>query len=314
MALLFPLLCYSSGVSEPIEVLYDDLVAAEKLKSGTKYERLAAIAFSILTERATVHDLRLRGQTGVAHQIDAVVGDARKRVLIEAKDYDRSVDLPVVRNFWAVVEDLKPDEAFVVTTVGFSDNAIQYGTAKGLKLAVLRPPRDEDWEGLIRRVNLELVITAQAGPPNVTWELHPDDHGKIEGAGYSQGMTDTHSLLLADADGGLRPFYPLLKEQLGEDYGKVPLGGTQEIGRLNRFSEPTWLHVSGLEPLRVNAWKWSVRVASSTETIAIEEGIGGLAAELVLRTVDGSVHRMFTRDQLRSWTFDGKSVVPRGDS
>lgn len=299
-------------MSEPIELLYDRLVAEEKRKSGTKYERLAAIVFRILTERATLHDLRLRGKTGVPHQIDAVVGDDRKHVLIEAKDYDRVVDLPVVRNFWAVVEDLKPDEAFVVTTTGFSDNAMQYAAAKGIRLALLRPPTEQDWDGLAGRVTLELVVTGQATPPDVTWELHPDDHAKIVGDAYSAGLTDTKSLHLSGTDGSLAPFYPMLTEQLREDYGKVPLGGEQTIGRTHRFAEATWLHVPGLERLRVNAWKWSVRVVS-TKTITTH-GLGELAAELVLRTVDGSLHRVFTRDQMRSWTFDGKSVVARKES
>src|SRR5829696_3745499 len=110
-------------MTQRTDLIYNRLVADEKLKAGTKYERLAAIAFRILTGRITLHDLRLRGEVGVAHQIDAVVGEERKRVLIEAKDYDKNVDLAVVRNFSAVVDDLQPDEAFVVTTVGFSENA-----------------------------------------------------------------------------------------------------------------------------------------------------------------------------------------------
>ena len=198
-----------------------------------------------------------------------------------------------------------------MTTVGFSDNAIQYATAKSIKLAVLRPPMDEDWDGLIQRVTLELVATAQTRPPTVAWELHPDDHDKIVGDTYRAGLTDTHALQLADRDGALQPFYPLLIDQFSKDYGSVPLGGDQNIGRHNRFSEPTWLHVPDLEPLRVNAWSWSVRVASSTTTSVVSEAVGGLAAELVMRTVDGTLHRMFTRDQMRSWTFDEKTVVPR---
>lgn len=71
-------------MSEAIDLVYDRLVADERLKAGTKYERLAAIAFRHVTGRETVHDLRLRGGTGVAHQIDAVVGDERKRILIES--------------------------------------------------------------------------------------------------------------------------------------------------------------------------------------------------------------------------------------
>ena len=92
----------------------------------------------------------------------------------------------------------------------------------------------------------------------------------------------------------------------------MPLGGEEDIGRINHFAEPTWLHLPGVDPLRVIAWKWSLHVASSTDRLVIiDEGVGELVAELVLRTVDGSVHRMFRCDELRSWTFDGKSIVPR---
>ena len=298
-------------MTEPIEIIYNSLVADEKLKAGTKYERLAAIVFRILSAQETVHDLRLRGETGVPHQIDAVVGDAHRRVLIEAKDYDRAVDLPIVRNFWAVVEDLKPDEAFVVTTVGFSQNAVQYAEAKGLRLAVLRPPKEEDWDGLVRRITIDIIATGQTSFPKVEWELHPDDRDKIEGDVDARGLMETESLALADSDGNLTPFLPLLKEQLQEDYGAVPLGGNQTIGRLNTFSEPTWLHAPGIDPLRVTAWRWSVHVASSKIEIVMADGVGGLVAELVLRTLDASIHRLFTNKQIRAWTFDGKTVVPR---
>ena len=80
-------------MSSPVDLIYDRLIAEEKLKDGTKYERLAAIAFRVLTGQATVHDLRLRGASGVRHQIDAVVGDERKHILVETKDYDKVIGL-----------------------------------------------------------------------------------------------------------------------------------------------------------------------------------------------------------------------------
>lgn len=49
-------------MSEPIEHIYNRMVAEEKLKAGTKYERLAALVFQIL-DRAwfVIHDVELRG-------------------------------------------------------------------------------------------------------------------------------------------------------------------------------------------------------------------------------------------------------------
>jgi hypothetical protein len=66
-------------MSEPVELIYNRLVAQEKLKSGTPYERLAAITFHLLTEQTTVHDLKLRGESPVAHQIDVPVGEGRRK-------------------------------------------------------------------------------------------------------------------------------------------------------------------------------------------------------------------------------------------
>jgi hypothetical protein len=68
-----------------LDLVYVRLVAAERLKAGTKFERLAAIAFGALDGRTTVHDLRLRGTGGVRNLIDGAVGDDRRRLLIECK-------------------------------------------------------------------------------------------------------------------------------------------------------------------------------------------------------------------------------------
>jgi hypothetical protein len=75
--------------------------------------------------------------------------------------------------------------------------------------------------------------------------------------------------------------------------------------------EPTWLIAPGVPPLRVEAWKWEVKVASDTIQVVVGDGVGGLVAELALRTIDGSIRRMFTNRQLEAWTFDGHNVIPR---
>ncbi|MDQ3673284.1 MAG: hypothetical protein M3365_02775 [Gemmatimonadota bacterium] len=62
-------------MTNSLDLVYDRLVAAEKLKSGTKNERLTAVVFKILDSSVVViHDVRLRapGKKSV-HQIDADV-------------------------------------------------------------------------------------------------------------------------------------------------------------------------------------------------------------------------------------------------
>lgn len=301
-------------MTKRIDLVYDRLVADEKLKAGTKYERLAAIVFRILTERTTVHDLRLRGEVGVAHQIDAVVGDTRKRILIEAKDYDRNVDLPVVRDFSAVVEDLHPDEAFVVTTVGFSDNAQKWAEAKRLTLAVLRPLEgNEDWGNLVRRINFRLNMSA-AGDPNVEWFVDRSEAARFAGARNPIGLRRMDDVQVGGKHDPVSPFRDLIEPQLAAQNGSLAPGEAGELGGTHEFDQPTWLHLPDEAPIRVTGYRWRQTVSSATHEFSAGDGIGGLAAELVLRTLDGSVHRIFTNRQIQSWTFDGKTVVPHQEA
>jgi hypothetical protein len=299
-------------MSQSIDLVYDRLVAEEKHKSGSKYERLAAIVFRALTGNTTVHDLRLRGESGVAHQIDAVVGPDSRRILIEAKDYDKPVGLPIVRNFSAVIDDIEPDDAYIVTTERFTRDAVKFAKAKGIQLAMLRPMRDEDWENLVRRVKLTIRMTSVTGPPNVTWQLHPDDVVKLADADGARGLTDINAIELGDANGQRQPFKPILDQQLEEEPKSVPPGGEGVVGRTVQVSEPTWLCIPRLPPLRVAAWRWEAEWRTSDpHELLMGEGIAGLAAELVLKTVDGTLHRVFTNRDIQQWTFDGKTVAPR---
>ena len=94
--------------------LHDKYNSIETTKAGTRYERLAAMVFRYIEESGVVlHDRRLIGDTGVKHQIDITIktNSNKRRVLIECKDFDLSdnkVGLPIIRNFWAVVDDIKP--------------------------------------------------------------------------------------------------------------------------------------------------------------------------------------------------------------
>ena len=187
-------------MSARIDRIYDRLIAEEKLKDGTKSERLVAIAFGVLTGRATGHDLRLRGASGVRHQIDAVVGDEHKRILVETKDYDKVIGLPIIRNFWGAVEDIGPDEAFVVTTVGHqAGDPVRRG--EGHPPCAAASAEEEDWTGVVRKVVLNITMTGQAGRANVTRQLHPDATTRPTARTWGSESPSPHSVQLADADG-----------------------------------------------------------------------------------------------------------------
>jgi hypothetical protein len=294
-------------MSEAIELIYNRLIAAEKLKAGTAYERLAALVFHMLSERTTVHDLRLRGESEVLHQIDVTVGegDQRHRILIECKDYEKPVGLGLVRSFWGAVEDLGPDEAYMLTTERFTGPAERYAAAKGITLALLRPPRDEDWTGRARTVHIEIRMTVPVDGPKVQWMADAATPDALL-AEVPGGMVETELLQLEDAQGARRSAKQEIDEALA-----APLGFEGEWSGEHRFAEPTRLVVDNHEPIKVHGFRYRIKWGTMVDEVVVGDGIGGLAAELVLKTLDGSIHRIFTNRQLQSWTFDPSGrVVP----
>jgi hypothetical protein len=141
--------------------LHDEYLDDGGGKAGTRYERLMGLVLAVLNRNASiVHDIRLRGDTGVAHQIDVRLtrkDGENQHILVECKDFDKSGDsvgLSIVRDFWGVVDDVKPNDAWVVTCTDFTRDAQIYARGKGIKLAILRLFRDDDWNGRIQTVEI----------------------------------------------------------------------------------------------------------------------------------------------------------------
>jgi len=122
--------------------------------------------------------MKLMGRSKTSHQIDVTIEDRsiKKRVLVECKETPKKrVGLSVIRDFRSVVEDTKPDEAFVVTCNGFTAPAKSYAKAKGIKLAVLRAFEEEDWEGYFRSVSLQLYVQGAITLSPLDLSLDPEE-------------------------------------------------------------------------------------------------------------------------------------------
>lgn len=141
--------------------IHDEYFSADIKKAGTRYERLVAAVQKILegNKSTVVHDIRLRGESDVAHQIDVTVerGNTKKRILIECKDFNISgekVGLGIVRDFWGVIDDVHPDVALILSTEGFTEPAQKYAKAKGIGLRVLREYTAADDLERINKIHL----------------------------------------------------------------------------------------------------------------------------------------------------------------
>lgn len=144
--------------------LHDRFDPIKTGKAGTRYERLAAMVLKALHKRdVVVHDMSLRGDSTVPHQIDVSLqrdGKAR-RMIVECKDFDLregKVGLDIVRSFRSVVEDTGADEAVILTCVGYTREARIYAKAKGIKLAVLRTFEETDKVGRVQKIVLNIHV------------------------------------------------------------------------------------------------------------------------------------------------------------
>jgi|LauGreDrversion4_2_1035121.scaffolds.fasta_scaffold02181_15 hypothetical protein len=148
--------------------IFDKYFDKKYTKAGTKYEVLAAMVVKHLIDSGKViHDLKLLGQSDIKHQIDVVVEDegSKKRILIECKDFDISenlVGLEIIRNFSAVVEDVKPDESFIFTCNNYTKDAIKFAKFKNIKLSILRNFTEID--GRIKKIILHFNFLSLSTP------------------------------------------------------------------------------------------------------------------------------------------------------
>lgn len=154
-------------------------------KKGTKYERLVSIVVATLDQDRTVtHDVKMRGDSDVLRQIDVRISrnGSDKRILVECKDFDESgdkVDLEIVDRFIAVVHDLKPDEAWIVTCNGFTRDALKIAKHAGIKLVVLRKFNEDDWNGRVRQININLTLKTDLNH-QLKFITHPNDTEAFE--------------------------------------------------------------------------------------------------------------------------------------
>lgn len=94
------------------------------------------------------HNVKLTGKSGQEHQIDVYweyeYAGVRHKVAIECKNYNSTVSVGEVRDFYGVLSDLTNVAGIMVTKVGYQEGAKKYAAHYGINLKELRPPNEED--------------------------------------------------------------------------------------------------------------------------------------------------------------------------
>lgn len=136
--------------------------------TGIAYEKLAQQVFEQIVNQKGVntiniqHNLTLQGKTTL-HQIDVYwefeIGGIVYKTIVQAKDWSNPVDQGELLKFKGVLDDL-PDQprGVFVTRTGYQTGAKDIANAHGMILYEMREPRDSDWDGHIKTINIELNI------------------------------------------------------------------------------------------------------------------------------------------------------------
>jgi Restriction endonuclease len=302
-------------MSQEIEGIYDRLVAEEKLKSGTKYERLAALVFQVLDRSAlVVHNVTLSGPGKEAeHQIDINATNHSgkpRRVIIETRDRKESVDIKQARDFFGVVHQLKPDCSWIVSVTGFTSEGEKYARDEGIGLAVLRPTQPGE-DNRIKAIHFKLSMRAM-GTPTITEWLAADDAERdrlqdlFRGREGEQVHIAADQSLFYDSEGVgqgtlqelLGPIFESLELELGTNEGKHEFGAVHHLDILG---------------VRAAIRGFTYRVELSEGVHEFTVGNSASVAELIFRSVEGTVDQPIDRvvydTDLKGLTLDAEGRV-----
>jgi Restriction endonuclease len=309
---------------DAIELIYNEYVADEKLKHGTKYERLAAIVFkTIMGEHKVVHDLRLSGPgKRTKHQIDVTVerhDGKRLRLIIECRHLFASsrrstIDLDAVRSFASLVRDLQPDQGMMLTTVGYTKDARTFAEDEGVALGILREFRDEDWDGRVREVRVRGEMSVPA-PPKIAWIPRDDTEREririaLEKQEAEPKSTWTAVNYFYDENGNeieslFELFDPYFR-RIDREHPNVDTG--REL-----FEDTRWVAIAG-ELVAVTGFEWELPDEEETFSEEFVIGVGDRVAKLVLQTIDGALDFViFDRELMAFEVGPGGEIVPRRD-
>ena len=109
---------------------------------------------------------RVRGSSGTSYQIDVLTshtdGLHTYRTAIDCKHWKRRVGRPSVAKLSSMLDDTGIEKGVLVSLRGFTEPAERFAAGKRISLVRLRPVTDADWNGLIRRLSIDLCLLQDA--------------------------------------------------------------------------------------------------------------------------------------------------------
>lgn len=299
-------------MSDYMDNIYDSHLINEKLKVGTKYERLAAVVYKIFEEEdVVIHDLRLRGEGKTAkHQIDVTIEkqDNRKRVLVECKDYENVIGIGIIRDFYGAIVQIKPDDAIVVTTKGFTRGAIQFAKDENIKLAILKEFNEKDWKGRVRSLVINMRMIFMETPHITSWLIA--DRSRLDevnaelrsNLGNEKNINTTETYFYNENGDETETF----QQVLAPIFNSFQWVAGQTTKGKYEFDEIRYITLCGVS-IPVRGFEYEFKSHDSVCTTIIDEG--AKVATLLYKMIDGTIDTIIFDQQLEKWTFDEDGQV-----
>lgn len=132
------------------------------MNDNIEYEKFAQEVYNEILKNLYVrnievmHNVKLTGKSGQKHQIDVYweyqYDNTTFKIAIECKNYNHTVSISKVRDFFGVLYDLEDVKGIMVTKKGYQEGARKFGEHYGIDLMELREP--EEGEAIVAETTL----------------------------------------------------------------------------------------------------------------------------------------------------------------
>ncbi|MEG0984231.1 restriction endonuclease [Algoriella sp.] len=139
------------------------------MNENIKYEKFAQEIYQELLDKEGLtvevkHNVKIQGKSS-KHQIDVyweyTFAGVNHKVAIECKNYNKKLNIGIVRNFYGTLEDIGNIQGIIVTKVGYQKGAKLFAEGHGINLIVIREPQSDDWNGRIKTIVTDVEAISQ---------------------------------------------------------------------------------------------------------------------------------------------------------
>jgi len=139
------------------------------MKEWQNYEEVVRRIYSRMggeegvTVKCSGPKCKVQGSNGVDHQVDVLtshsLGIHEYLTAIECKHWNRKITKEAVIKAAYIRKEAGISKVVIVTTVGYTPDAVNVAKSEHVELLLLRTPTESDWEGRVRNIEISISIT-----------------------------------------------------------------------------------------------------------------------------------------------------------